>query len=94
MRSTHRPGLLGDQSSGNMIPYWLSVTEADIVMTDGQSLEHKGVTPDVLLLPTAEDLRAHRDPVLARAVELAGGRLTPEKAGALFPPEAELKSTH
>jgi C-terminal processing protease CtpA/Prc len=94
MVSNVRPGLLGDVSSGNMIPYGLSVTVADIVLTDGQSLEHVGVTPDVLLLPTAADLRDRRDPVLARAVELAGGRISPEKAGTLFPPEVELKSTH
>jgi carboxyl-terminal processing protease len=94
MVSNVRPGLLGDVSSGNMIPYGLSVTVADIILTDGQSLEHVGVTPDVPLLPTAADLRDRRDPVLARAVELAGGRITPERAGALFPPEAELKSTH
>jgi len=93
MVSITRPGLLGDVSSGNMIPYGLSVTDADIVLSDGQSLEHKGVTPDVALLPTAADLRARRDPVLARAVEMAGGRLTPERAGAIFPPEEELKST-
>jgi C-terminal processing protease CtpA/Prc len=94
MVSNVRPGLLGDVSSGNMIPYGLSVTIADILLTDGQSLEHVGVTPDVVLLPSAADLRDRRDPVLARAVELAGGRISPEKAGLLFPPEAELKSTH
>jgi C-terminal processing protease CtpA/Prc len=94
MLSTHRPGLLGDASSGNMIEYGLSVTEADIILTDGQSLERVGVAPDVLVLPTASDLRERRDPALARAVELAGGQLTPDKAGTLFPPEVELKSTH
>ena len=94
MVSTHRPGLLGDASSGNMIEYGLSVTEADIVLTDGQSLERTGVMPDVLVLPTAADLRERRDPALARAIELAGGQITPEKAGTLFPPEIELKSTH
>jgi len=94
MVSNVRPGLLGDVSSGNMIPYGLSVTVADMILSDGQSLEHVGVTPDVLLLPTAADLRDRRDPVLARAVELAGGRISPEKAGTLFPPEVELKSTH
>jgi carboxyl-terminal processing protease len=94
MRSRFRPGLLGDVSSGNMIQYGLSVTEADIIMGDGQSLEHVGVTPDELVLPTPADLRARRDPALARAVELAGGRMSPEQAGSLFPPEAELRSTH
>jgi len=89
MVSTVRPGLLGDSSSSNVIPYGLSVTEADIIMADGKSLEHAGVVPDLLLLPTAEDLRRGHDPVLARAVQLAGGELTPEKAGSLFPPEPE-----
>ena len=56
-------------------------------MSDGQSLERVGVTPDELLLPTAEDLAARRDIVLTRAVELAGGKIDPVKAGALFPIE-------
>ena len=93
MLSFVRPGMLGDESSGNMIPYGLSVTDADIILTDGRSLEHTGVTPDVTVLPTPADLRERRDPALARAVELAGGQLTPERAGTLFPPEVELRST-
>lgn len=94
MQSITRPGMLGDASSANVVPYGVSVTDADIIMADGQSLEKVGVTPDVLLLPTPSDMREKRDPVLARAVETAGGQLTPEEAGALFPPELEIKSTH
>jgi len=30
---------------------------------------------------------AHRDPVMVRAVELAGGKIDPLKAGQLFPIE-------
>jgi C-terminal processing protease CtpA/Prc len=54
-------------------------------MTDGKTIERTGVTPDELLLPNAEDLARGRDPVMARAVELCGSKMTPEAAGALFP---------
>jgi len=56
-----------------LIFYGMLITDADVITTDGQSLEGVGVTPDVLLLPTPEDVAARRDPVLARAVALAGG---------------------
>ena len=56
-------------------------------MSDGQSLEHVGVVPDELLLPTAEDLASKRDPVLARALNLAGAKVDDAKAGMLFPVE-------
>jgi hypothetical protein len=56
-------------------------------MTDGKSLEHSGVTPDEVILPTAADMAAGRDPVMARAVELCGATVTPEAAGAFFPYE-------
>jgi len=90
MRSIFRPGLLGDMSSGNMIPYGVSVTDADILMSDGNSLERVGVTPDEVVLPTPADLAAKRDPVLTRAAAILGSELTAEKAGSLFPPDKEL----
>jgi len=65
--------------------YGASITDADLIMTDGKSLEHTGVTPDELLLPTAPDLASGRDPVMAHAVGLCGSNITPEAAGALFP---------
>ena len=67
--------------------YGASVTNADVIMKDGKSLEHVGVTPDELLLLTAADLAANRDPVLSRAAELAGLKLDPDAAGKLFPIE-------
>ena len=65
--------------------YGASVTDADIVMTDGKSLEHVGVTPDKPMLPTAADMAAGRDPVLAYAASLLGVKLDAEKAGTFFP---------
>ena len=72
---------------GVTVFYGASITEADVLMSDAQSLEHTGVTPDELLLPTATDMASGRDPVMARAVELAGGKTTPEDAAKFFPYE-------
>lgn len=67
--------------------YGVTVTTADLIMTDGKSLERVGVTPDELLAPTSEDLAADRDPVLSRAGALVGLKIEPEKAGQMFPVE-------
>ena len=67
--------------------YGVSVTDADIMMTDGKSLEHVGVQPDHLQLPTGADMAAQRDPVLSFAASLVGVKIEPEKAWAFFPPK-------
>jgi carboxyl-terminal processing protease len=67
--------------------YGVSVTDADVIMADGKSLERVGVTPDELSLPTADDLAAKRDPVLTRAAAILGFELPPDKAGSMFPIE-------
>ena len=95
-----RGTVLGDRTSGKVmrsrihphqigldtvVYYAVSVTDADLIMADGKSLENVGVTPDEIVLPTGEDLRSQKDPVLSRAVELAGAKLDPAEAGKLFP---------
>jgi C-terminal processing protease CtpA/Prc len=102
MQLEKRAIVIGDRSEGAVmramgfgyqlgadviVPYAASITDADVIMIDGKSLEKNGVMPDELLLPTAADLAARRDPVLARAAALAGVKLDPEKAGSLFPVE-------
>lgn len=94
-----RGAVIGDRSSGGVmrgryfagelgaeriVPYGASITDADLFMPDGKSLERVGVVPDELRLPTPQDLAAGLDPVLARGVELAGGTLDAKAAGAMF----------
>jgi len=97
-----RGTVLGDKTSGSVmeardygyqqgmdtvIAYGFSVTEADLIMKDGTSLEHVGVTPDQIILPTGRDLAGGQDPVLAQAVAMAGGKLDSATAGKMFPYE-------
>jgi len=92
--------VIGDRSAGsvmrsrfypmhhggyNEMLYGIFVTEAEVIMPDGNSLEHVGVTPDEMLLPTAHDLSANLDPVLARAAAIVGIKLDAKQAGKLFP---------
>ena len=84
MRSKSHGHELGTDT---VIFYGVSVTDADIIMSDGKSLERIGVIPDETKLPTNRDLAAKRDPVLAYAASLLGVTIKPEDAGALFPIE-------
>ncbi len=102
MQQEKRGVVIGDRSAGlvmrakshehqfgqNLLVFYsMEVTDADIIHPDGKSLEHVGVMPDEVMLPTADDLATGRDPVLAHAAKLAGLALTPEKAGTFFPVE-------
>lgn len=95
-----RGTIVGDRSSGrsmeakhyhhqvgsrSVFSYGVSVTEAEMVMTDGSSLEHMGVGPDTVVLPTPADLANNRDPVLAKAAEMLGVQISPEEAGKILP---------
>jgi carboxyl-terminal processing protease len=79
----HTNGSTGD----SYVVYGAEVTVANIIMTDGQSLEKQGVVPDVVVLPTPSDLANGRDPALAKAAELLNVQMSPEEAGKLFPYE-------
>lgn len=100
MQLEKRGTVIGDRTGGKVmrsrlyshqigldtvVYYGVSVTDADLIMADGKTLEGTGVTPDELVLPTPDDLRAQKDSVLARAVAIAGGTLDPVEAGKLFP---------
>ncbi len=76
-----------ETGTGTMIFYGASITEWDLRMSDGKSLEHVGVTPDQFLLPNAKALATGVDPVLALAAEKLGVKITPEEAGKAFPYE-------
>lgn len=92
--------VMGDRSAGavmqsrgvpmelgadTIVPYGMNMTHADVIMTDGKSLEHIGVTPQLEILLTGADLAAQRDTVLSEALKLLGQTVTPEQAGKFFP---------
>ncbi|HMT09797.1 MAG TPA: S41 family peptidase [Pyrinomonadaceae bacterium] len=92
--------VLGDQSAGAVMMsrgeglqwgterltlYGMNLTRADVIMTDGKSLEHVGVTPNFYLRPTGLALSRSEDPVLSEAFKLFGEDVTPEQAGKFFP---------
>jgi C-terminal processing protease CtpA/Prc len=54
-------------------------------MADGNSLEHRGVVPDQIILPSPEELAAGADPQLAVALQAAGVNMSSSAAGQLFP---------
>ena len=96
----HRGTVVGDRTGGavmlsrthvrmqarenRLLAYAVSITEADVILPDGSTLEKVGLTPDVTVLPTADDLRSRADPALARAVELAGSALSAADAARLL----------
>ena len=99
MQLEKRGTVIGDHTSGSVmeatdfyfassgVDYGAEVTIANLIMTDGKSIEHVGVNPDEVVLPQPADLESGRDPVLAHAAQELGVTISPEDAGKLFPYE-------
>lgn len=86
LQSNYKAHVVGDRTSGKVneghliidkigarfvLPFGVVVTDAKLVMPDGEELEGHGVIPDSVCIPTPEDLREKRDPCLDQAVTLA-----------------------
>jgi C-terminal processing protease CtpA/Prc len=96
----HKRGtVIGDGTAGAVLrarmyrydlgenPFAASISEGVPVMSDGQTLEGVGVTPDELLLPKGQELASGSDPLLSRAAALLGVAIDPAAAGKIFPIE-------
>lgn len=73
-----------EMGTNSIVMFAVSVTNADVLMSDNKSIEHIGVIPDEPIVPTGADLAAGRDPVMAKAVELSGGKISAEEAGSFY----------
>ncbi len=73
-------------SAERFIAFGVSITMSNVIMADGSVIEGKGVGPDYQILPTHEQLHLGHDPVLAKALTIAGRKATPAEAGKFFPP--------
>ena len=75
------PLVVGGRMERRFYPYAVQVTVFDIVMPDGTRLEGPGMRPDTVVLPGGADLMRAWDPVLQRALALAGVTVSAEDAG-------------
>jgi C-terminal processing protease CtpA/Prc len=72
---------------GSFRGYGLSITVSDLILAGSARLEHVGVKPDVMLLPSPEDMAMQRDPILSKAASLLGIKIESDRAGRIFPIE-------
>jgi carboxyl-terminal processing protease len=86
MQIRKRALVVGDQSSGHVnsaqffwqpigswqaVEFGTEIAVSKIALENGEELEGRGVTPDVICVPQAPDLRAEKDPCLDRALAMA-----------------------
>lgn len=83
--STAKRHVLTYGNAERFTPFGVMITHSGVTMADGTVIEGRGVTPDVTVIPTHEQLYHGHDAALAKALEVAGHPLTPEAAGRLFP---------
>ena len=100
LQLTGRAMIVGDRSSGAVVTsrmfyhevggverkmsYAASISVADVIMPDGHRLENVGVTPDIVVLPTGDDIAKRSDPQMQKALELLGVSVTPAEAARAF----------
>jgi carboxyl-terminal processing protease len=97
IQENHRGPVAGSKSAGAVVASrhfdlpdggMLSVGVSAFRTASGATLEHVGVTPDIVTAPTIEDLRANRDLTLDAAV---AALLTPKAAGTVAKSEPRLE---
>jgi carboxyl-terminal processing protease len=97
MQISGRAKVIGDRTMGAVMAsmYWefevgdgwwsgASITVSDFVLHNGERLEKIGVEPDVKIVPTAQDIAAGVDPVLAYALKETGIPMTSAQAARLI----------
>ena len=88
----HRAIVVGDRTSGsvnlarfewmkigsaNVVDFGVETSVGRLVMSDGQELERRGVTPDKPCLPTPDEVAQEKDPCKIQALALAKAALPP-----------------
>jgi C-terminal processing protease CtpA/Prc len=90
MQLDKRAVIVGDRTAGAVMASMYfphaaaSITVSDFVLHNGERLEKVGVTPDVVVIPSAAQVASGEDPALAHALGLAGVRITPSQAARII----------
>lgn len=95
--------VIGDRSAGKVmrsriyshrtgtefvVPYGISITNADVVFRDGGRLEGTGIMPDVRIVPSGRQIASGSDPILGEALRRLGYPIPPQGVAAPFSPHS------